>query len=247
MINLHNHSTWSDGRYTPEQLVEQGVRGGLTHIGISDHFYTAKLSLPMFYVDAGQIDAYAADLRRVAGLYTGQIQVLVGLEVDWSLRAGPRLAALWPQLDHLDYVLFEYVQDADWYGDSLESLLTVLPHVPVPAGLAHNHLSHNFADCAVEQLVETLDRHHIFVELCTKPEMAYYRRSDPYTNRLWELLAQSNVRFSIGSDTHRSLDDVAGVQDAYHFLQERGLQERLITCRWDADTRGWSPCQSGHT
>ena len=240
MINLHNHSTWSDGQYTPELLVKNAVVHGLTHVGISDHFFTMKLTLPRFYVSVNQIDAYAADLRRVADEYGRWIQVLAGIEVDWSARASPLFPALWPQIDLLDYVIFEYVQDEEWFGDSLEALIEVLPEIPIPAGLAHNNLNQNFAECFTpEALVSLLQEHHLFVELSTNPETLNYRDEDPYSARLWDALAESDVRFSIGSDTHRRIDDIARVADAHQFLQERGLLDRLITTAWDPDMRRW--------
>jgi histidinol phosphatase-like PHP family hydrolase len=240
MINLHNHSTWSDGQYTAEMLVKNAVVHGLTHVGISDHFFTMKLTLPQFYVGVDQIDAYAAELRQIADKYGRWIQVLAGIEVDWSARASPLFPALWPQLDLLDYVIFEYVQNEEWFGDSLEALIEVLPEISIPAGLAHNNLRQNFAECYTpEVLIALLQEHHLFVELSTNPETLYYRDRDPYNTRLWDALAESEVRFSIGSDAHRRIDDVARVADAHQFLGERGLLDRLITAAWDPDARRW--------
>ena len=242
LINLHNHSTWSDGQYTPEQLVKAGIVNRLTHIGISDHFYTAKLTVPLFYVDVDEIEAYVADLRRVADLFADHIQVLAGLEIDWSPRAIPRLEALWPEVDQLDYVLFEYVQNAEWYGESLEALLEVLPHIHIPVGLAHNDLCHNFGSLYTpEQLVELLEKHHIFVEVSTGQATTTYNRTDPQHIQLWDALAapQSTVRFSVGSDTHNRIDDIGNVAGAHRFLQERGLLDRLITTGWDPALRTW--------
>jgi histidinol phosphatase-like PHP family hydrolase len=241
MINLHNHSTWSDGQYSPEQLVRNAVVHGLTHFGVSDHFFTMKLTLARFYVGIDQIGGYAAELRRIADAYDRWIQVLAGIEVDWSGRASPMLPGLWPQIDQLDYVLFEYVQDEEWYGDSLEALLELLPSIPIPAGLAHSNLSRNFAaSYTPEQLVRLLEEHGLFVELSTNPETAYYRSQDSYTLRLWQVLAESKVRFSIGSDTHQHIDDVAQVADAHQFLEVRGLLDRLITADWDPERRTWN-------
>jgi histidinol phosphatase-like PHP family hydrolase len=240
MINLHNHSTWSDGQYTPDQLARMAVVSRLTHLGISDHFFTAKLTGPLLYVDADEVGAYVDDIHRVAELHSKRLQVLAGLEIDWSPRAIPRLEALWPEIDRLDYVLFEYVQDEEWYGESLESLFGVLPHIHIPAGLAHNDLSRNFASLySPEQLVALLESHDIFVEISTAPATTTYTRSDPYSDHLWQVLAESAVRFSVGSDTHNRIDDMANVADAHRFLEERGLLGRLITNWWDPVWRTW--------
>lgn len=244
LINLHNHSTWSDGHYSPEQLVRMGIVSGLTHLGISDHYYTAKLVAEGTYVDIDELEAYVADLGHIAEVYAGQIHVLAGIEVDWSPRAAGVLSALWPVIDQLDYVLFEYVESEPWAGYSLEDLLAVLPLIHIPVGLAHNNLSENFAPSRTPgELVSVLQEHQIFVELSTSPLTQYYRDTDPYSLRLWGSLVESQVRFSIGSDTHGFIDHVANVRDAHRFLEERGALGRLITAWWDPSQRAWSDRQ----
>ena len=37
MIDLHTHSTFSDGSFTPEELVEMSVEAGLTSVALTDH------------------------------------------------------------------------------------------------------------------------------------------------------------------------------------------------------------------
>jgi histidinol phosphatase-like PHP family hydrolase len=240
-INLHTHTTWSDGSYTPEQLIRAGVVHHLTHLGITDHFYTRKVAAPQFYVDVDEVAEYAADLRALAEKYQNRIQVLVGIEVDWSLRAMGRFLDLLPLLYHLDYVLFEYVEDAEWAGNSLDSLLWVLPEVPIPAGLAHNDLARNFADTHTpEELVQTLEENRLFVELSTRQGAMGYMSEEPYNLALWQALAGSEVLFSIGSDIHRFIDDVGDVATGHEFLARRGILDRVITTRWNSDTRTWS-------
>lgn len=230
-INLHNHTTWSDGAFPPDLLVRAAIVHGLTHLGISDHYYTTKLGLPQFYVGANDVAAYLADLRALAAAHADRIAVLAGLEVDWSPRSRAQLPALWPLLDAFDYVLFEYVGDPAWGGDSLHALGEALPRTHVPVGLAHNDLCANFAALGPPALVALLERHGIFVELSTSPATAYYERDDERTRRLWDLLARSTVSFSVGSDTHAQIDDVGHVDGAHRFLAERDLLGRLITAR----------------
>jgi histidinol phosphatase-like PHP family hydrolase len=192
------------------------------------------------FVDVDQLDNYILDLRRVAGQFDGQISVLAGIEIDWSARARPKLAALLEQIDRLDYALFEYVEDLDWHGDSLESLLTLRSRISIPVGLAHNHLSKNFAPYySVKELVRALQDSDVFVELSTNPLTTYYADTDPYNIRLWQALAESSVRFSIGSDTHGFAADVARVENAYRFLENRGLQKQLITEWWNRSQHCW--------
>jgi histidinol phosphatase-like PHP family hydrolase len=239
-INMHIHSTWSDGAHTPRDLVRSAVVHGLTHIGISDHYLTRKLSDPRFCVRPNQVAAYAAELREVAQEHARWVQVLVGLEVDWSARAAPYLPDLWPQAGAVDYLLFEYVDDAAWYGDSLEALLDLRPSLPLPVGLAHNDLAANFSEqYTPEALVELLEANDLFLELPTAPETGYYRAQDAYTLRVWECLAESKVRYSVGSDAHQRIDAVAEIEDAHEFLEERGLGQQLITHWWQAALQRW--------
>ena len=37
LVDLHLHSTFSDGRYTPTQLVEEAAAKGLAVIALTDH------------------------------------------------------------------------------------------------------------------------------------------------------------------------------------------------------------------
>jgi histidinol phosphatase-like PHP family hydrolase len=242
-INLHNHTTWSDGTHPPAQIVHAAVLHGLTHVGICDHYYTTKLGLPEYHVGGDEIAAYLADLRAVAETHADRIALLAGLEVDWSPRAAAQLPALWSALDDFDYLLFEYVGDQDWGGSSLEALVEALPGEHVPVGLAHSDLCASFGALAPETLVATLEGHDIFVELSTSPGTAYYERDDARTRRLWDLLARSSVSFSIGSDTHDRIDDVGRVDSAHRFLAERGLLGRLITARMDRHAARHAPAQ----
>lgn len=50
MIDLHMHSMFSDGTFTPEELVEAGVRNGVTAMALTDHDTTA--GVPRFLAAA---------------------------------------------------------------------------------------------------------------------------------------------------------------------------------------------------
>ena len=81
--NYHTHSTWCDGRNTPEEMVVAAIAKGFDEIGFSSH-----AMLPGTLLDWGltakNIEAYAADIRALAAKYEGRIKVLCGVEADYA-------------------------------------------------------------------------------------------------------------------------------------------------------------------
>lgn len=78
--NIHTHSTFSDGKHTPEEIVRTALEKGFTTIGFSDHSYTAfDLSYCMRMENYA---AYGETIRRLQKEYAGQIEILYGTEFD---------------------------------------------------------------------------------------------------------------------------------------------------------------------
>ncbi len=53
MIDLHMHSLFSDGTFTPEELVAEGLRMGVTAMALTDHDTTA--GVPRFLAAAAAV------------------------------------------------------------------------------------------------------------------------------------------------------------------------------------------------
>lgn len=253
MINLHAHTTFSDGAFAPEEVVQAAISGGLTHLGISDHYRTSKLAATASYVILEGLREYIDHVRALAASYAPQISVLVGLEVDFSKRTP--MEQFWERgfrqtpLNDLDYVLFEYVNDDQLGGLPLTALLAYRRWIQVPVGLAHSFLARDLSHGATPQeLARTLAEHEIFVELCPSQRNAarspdsdtlipYYRYPGPYNEALWREVRDGDVLLSIGTDSHDRLSQIADVHDAWAYLQERELVDHLVTQRhWPRPT-----------
>ena len=79
--NLHTHSSFCDGRQTPEQIVQAAIRQGLTGIGFSSHS-----PIPYendFAMTEASIYAYREEIKRLKRAYAGQINVFLGIEQDY--------------------------------------------------------------------------------------------------------------------------------------------------------------------
>ena len=78
--HLHTHTTFSDGKNTPEEMVLSAIEKGLKTIGISDHSVTAFDS--SYCLKAEQISDYIKEIERLKEKYRDKIEVLCGIEQD---------------------------------------------------------------------------------------------------------------------------------------------------------------------
>ena len=78
MRDLHMHTIFSDGKNTPEEMVQEAIRRGLDTVGISDHSSGDPCGMTR-----DEITAYKAEISRLKEKYAGQIRVLCGLERDF--------------------------------------------------------------------------------------------------------------------------------------------------------------------
>uniref|UniRef100_S0DDV2 histidinol-phosphatase n=1 Tax=termite gut metagenome TaxID=433724 RepID=S0DDV2_9ZZZZ len=77
--NVHTHSTFCDGKNTPEEMVQAALALGFTGLGFSSH-----APAPYDPTCPGVADeaAYTAHIRTLAARYEGQIDIACGIEQD---------------------------------------------------------------------------------------------------------------------------------------------------------------------
>lgn len=86
--NYHTHSTWCDGKDSPEEVVRSAVAKGFAEIGFSSHSMLPEDSTD-WVLTPDKAPAYAAEIRAVAERFAGSISVLCGVEADY-VRGGAR-------------------------------------------------------------------------------------------------------------------------------------------------------------
>ena len=78
--NIHTHSTFSDGRNAPEEMVRAALERGFHTLGFSEHGVAD-------YDDCGMTPEgearYRAEILRLREKYAGRISILLGYEHDW--------------------------------------------------------------------------------------------------------------------------------------------------------------------
>jgi histidinol-phosphatase (PHP family) len=83
--NLHTHSTFCDGKNTPEEVVLGALEKGFDSIGFSSHSTTYGM------ISRGEpptdLDGYKKEISRLKKKYNDKIKIYCGLEVDDSYKS----------------------------------------------------------------------------------------------------------------------------------------------------------------
>ena len=80
--NLHTHTTFADGKDTPEELILAAMDKGFTGIGFSEHCYN-PYSTSTSQMQPQAVPQYQAEIRALKGKYKGKIDVFCGLELEY--------------------------------------------------------------------------------------------------------------------------------------------------------------------
>ena len=80
--NYHTHTTWCDGKDTPEAVVLAAIDKGFDAIGFSSHAMLPEDDT-LWLLTPEKAPRYAAEIRALAKRYEGRIRVLCGVEADY--------------------------------------------------------------------------------------------------------------------------------------------------------------------
>lgn len=78
--NLHIHTTYCDGKDTPEEMIETAIRNGHFSVGFSGHSYMHYA--PEHSMSLEGTEEYKKEIRELSKKYQGKIDIFCGLEFD---------------------------------------------------------------------------------------------------------------------------------------------------------------------
>lgn len=82
-INFHIHSTGSDGRSTPEEMVLAAINSNLKFICFTDHYPEPVEVDPNQETKNFHSEEYVAEIKRLREKYSDKIDISFGIEFDW--------------------------------------------------------------------------------------------------------------------------------------------------------------------
>ena len=103
-VSMHNHSTFSDGTDTLEDMLEYAYGAGLTHYTISDHSYNTidndwNNMTPELY------ERYLKEASAMKKRYEGRMDVFISMEMEYITSLGISTCYADDLLPKLDYVI----------------------------------------------------------------------------------------------------------------------------------------------
>ena len=226
LSNLHNHTVFSDGLFTAEEIIKTAISYGLDEIGISDHFFTSKVFYQ--YQLEGWLNEkwpkYISHLKDLKEKYKDQILVKTGIEIDSCYRRlGTTLDALpWELLNsNLDYVLLEYIGETSIGGMKFDDIKKFRKLCRIPIIFAHPDIDFLNVSLPIESVFAILYECNIAVEIpAGNRNKWFWNKYDP---KLLE-----NITITIGTDTHRDLSEVGNIKRAIKFIEDNGLTENIL-------------------
>lgn len=209
-LNLHIHSTYSDGKQTIRQIVEKSIKLELDYIAITDHFTNSWKAWVSTLKNNETISAYLDEISNCQ-LYLANnninLMVLKGIEVD--LASSEQFIKKNIQIDKFDLILFEYLQSYESIA-FVENIISYWKNqmndpIKLPVlGLAHFDPSY-FITSDLDTLMKFLKKYIIYFEF----NPSYPSFYSPRYERFFEKLRDYQIPVAIGCDSHkpRTLDD----------------------------------------
>jgi histidinol phosphatase-like PHP family hydrolase len=225
--NLHNHTCFSTGFYRPRDIITTAIEGKMDSIGISDDFFITPISKEyrhkkdfdrLFLEDLSYQIQHLQELR----IEFPTIPIFMGGVVDLNLNENT-LPFITPLSNRFHYLLFRNVDQSN-----IAHLLEYRKKFYCPIGLCQNNLKANFPKFNIERLIQLLGQNKVFIELDTR--LPYFLENNKFFNRV----RGSQVRLTMGTDTHQDLKDVCQIEVAVEFIERMGLENNLLSLQASA-------------
>lgn len=223
---LHEHTTWSDGRNSISEMVDEAIKRGWSTLGITDH--SASLTVARGLTTERHI-AQFEELSPLQGHYAEQdFALLAGLEADilqdGSLDCAPEI------LSQLHYVVASvHIRYKETEAQMTDRMCTAIAH-PKTRILGHptGRLLGRREGYAVDMnaVIDAAIKHNVAIEINAGPE-----RMD-LCDAWVRIGAGKGAKFSINADAH-SINHFDWLPYGLAMARRAGLTKKQVVNCWE--------------
>lgn len=263
--NLHTHTTFCDGKNTPEEMVKAAIALGVDSLGFSGH--GPSRAPDEAAMDRSTVPAYRAEVLRLKEEYAGRLEIFLGIERDyfWAPDGGDwdyvigsvhfvEKGGTWLGVDHSEAVFLQNVEQH--YGGNFyafaEDYYRLVGEVPEKTGcqiVGHFDLITKFNEGDslfdtnhpryISAALEALDRlaeKDVICEINTGAMSRGYR-STPYpAPALLRAMRERGIPICITSDCHERSNLLYAFPQAAELARSCGYREQMVLT-----SRGFEP------
>ncbi len=250
--NLHTHTTFCDGKDSPEAIVQEAIALGMTTIGFSGHSHTAFD--PDYCMSEEGTTAYLHEIHRLREAYGDRIRILCGIEQDslspkqteqFDYRIGSvhyisENGIIFPVDDTLEKVkkgidecfrgnAYAYISA---YFESLvkmfdENRYDIVGHIDLVEKLNRDECLFSLSDYRYKRplldAVDALLKKDVIFEINTGAIARGYLRT-PYPSCFaLRRIAEKRGRVTLSSDAHRKENLMFWFPNAVHYAKSCGI------------------------
>ena len=226
-MNLHIHSTFSDGKVSIRKMVKSALKLNLDYIAITDHFTDSWKDWVSKLKDIDKISEYLGEITECQNYireHGKKLVVFKGLEVD--LGSSARFIKKNIQPSKFDLILFEYLQDVDTIAfikniiNFWKRKIRNIGELPI-IGLAHLDPSYFMYD-NLDILISFLKNYSIYFEFNPSYPTYYSRKNEIFLAKLRD----NNIPVAIGCDSH-SISSINNIEEPLGMIKYYNLESNL--------------------
>ena len=228
-INLHIHSSYSDGNNTIDHIVKKAIDHELRYIAITDHFTNSwKAKLIPNLNSKVKIDNYLDDIsdqQHYLKQKNTDLRLLKGIEIDISSSENYILNLIDPY--KFDILLFEYLENPEGIAFikniilNWKKLYRSERKFPI-LGLAHFDPSF-FIYGSLNILINFLKEFNIYFEFNSSYPQYYSAKFQDFFIEL----SKNNIMVAIGCDSH-DLVSINNIEELVIVIKNYELIDNLI-------------------
>lgn len=179
MIDIHNHTIYSDGEHTPEEIVINAINNGIGTIGISDHHKAFFMEKPRYK----DFRSYVNEINNLKKKYKEKIKILSGIEININFRSAiDEYIIPYEELQRLDYVLLERIdglvsfETQGKHHIKLKEIGRIAEKINCKTGLAHTDIlklaeiysEDKGLEYGIDYVLDIMKKYSIFWEINTQ-------------------------------------------------------------------------------
>jgi histidinol-phosphatase (PHP family) len=242
LFSYHNHSNYSDGSSTIDEIIKEAIKLNLDEVGISDHFHLPKKNDALFSCDMeiDKLDNYVKEVLSYKNLKKPKVKLALEVEfIEETLDDLKKIINNYPfdyligsvhsitndiHLDQRDYFSFEILEK---YWKKVKSLaeskfFNIMGHIDIYK--KHGFKTKDNLDSLINEALNAIKEADMSIELNTSG--FFYKCTEQYPGiEILKKIKEKDISVLINADAHNPKNLIREFTKAKEILKSLGFEK----------------------